>query len=75
MNTLQKQLGTQEYLKVMGEVQKGVKQRREDRRTKRKVEAITMPERHGKEKKRRHEVLRVKRKEKSAENRVKRHGW
>ncbi|KAF2796579.1 U3 snoRNP protein Utp20 [Melanomma pulvis-pyrius CBS 109.77] len=75
MNTLQKQLGTQEYLKIMGEVQKGIKQRREDRRTKRKVEAITMPERHGKEKKRRHEVQRVKRKEKSAEHRGQRRGW
>jgi U3 small nucleolar RNA-associated protein 20 len=75
MSTLQKQLGTQEYLKVMGDVQKDVKRRREDRRTKRKVEAITMPEKHGIEKKRRHEVQRIKRKEKSAEHRGQRRGW
>ncbi|KAF2703128.1 HEAT repeat protein-like protein [Pleomassaria siparia CBS 279.74] len=75
MNILQKQLGTQEYLKFMEEVQKSVKQRREERRTKRKVEAVTMPERYGKEKKRRHDVQRVKRKEKSAEHRGQRRGW
>jgi U3 small nucleolar RNA-associated protein 20 len=75
MSTLQKRMGTQEYIAIMGEVQKGVKQRREERRTKRKVEAITMPEKSGKEKRRRHEVARVKRKEKSAENRGLRRGW
>ncbi|KAF2876606.1 U3 snoRNP protein Utp20 [Massariosphaeria phaeospora] len=75
MDIVQKRLGTHEYLKIMGEVQKGVKQRREDRRTKRKIEAITMPEKHGQEKKRRHEVNKQKRKEKSAENRARRRGW
>jgi U3 small nucleolar RNA-associated protein 20 len=75
MNTLQKRLGTQEYLRIMGDVQKDVKLRREERRTKRKVEAVTMPEKYGIEKKRRHEVQRVKRKEKSAEHRGQRRGW
>jgi U3 small nucleolar RNA-associated protein 20 len=75
MSILQKQLGTQEYLAIMQEVQKGVKQRRDERRTKRKVEAITMPERHHKEKRRRHEVARARKKEKSAEERGRRRGW
>ena len=75
MNTLQKRLGTQEYLKVMGEVQKGVRERREERRRKRKVEAIVDPEKFGKEKRRRHDVKRVNRKERSAEERGKRRGW
>ncbi|RAR04135.1 heat repeat-containing protein [Stemphylium lycopersici] len=75
MNTLQKRLGTQEYLRVMGEVQKGVRERREERRRKRKVEAIVDPEKFGKEKRRRHDVKRVNRKERSAEERGKRRGW
>ncbi|KAL1595091.1 U3 snoRNP protein [Paraconiothyrium brasiliense] len=75
MNTLQKRMGTQDYLKVMGDVQKGVKQRREERRQKRKIEAVTMPEKFGKEKKRRNEVKKVKRKEKNAAYQGKRRGW
>jgi U3 small nucleolar RNA-associated protein 20 len=59
----------------MEDVQKGVRQRREDRRTKRKVEAITMPEKYGKEKKRRHDVARQRKKEKSAASRGQRRGW
>jgi U3 small nucleolar RNA-associated protein 20 len=75
MDTLQKRLGTSQYLAFMEDVQKGVRQRREDRRTKRKVEAITMPEKYGKEKKRRHDVARQRKKEKSAASRGQRRGW
>ncbi|CAN9454176.1 unnamed protein product [Alternaria alternata] len=75
MNTLQKRLGTQEYLNVMAEVQRGVRERREERRRKRKVDAVLDPEKVGKEKRRRHDVKRVKRKERSAEERGKRRGW
>jgi U3 small nucleolar RNA-associated protein 20 len=75
MNTLQKQMGTQEYLNMMGEVQKGVKHRREERRQKRKIAAVAEPEKFGKEKKRRNDVKKVKRKEKSAEYQGKRRGW
>ena len=75
MNILQKRMGTQEYLQVMTNVQKGVRERREGRRQKRKVEAVSAPEKFGKEKKRRNEVKKVKRKEKSAEYRGKRRGW
>jgi U3 small nucleolar RNA-associated protein 20 len=75
MNNLQKRMGTQDYLKVMTEVQKGVRERREGRRQKRKVEAVSAPEKFGKEKKRRNEVKKVKRKEKNAEYRGKRRGW
>lgn len=75
MNTLQKRLGTQEYLKIMGDVQKAVRERREQRRMKRKVEAVADPEKWGKEKKRRNDVKRVKRKERGAEHRGQRRGW
>jgi U3 small nucleolar RNA-associated protein 20 len=75
MNTLQKRMGTQDYLKVMSEVQKLVRERREERRRKRKVEAVIDPERAEKEKRRRHDVKRVKRKEKGVESRGMRRGW
>ncbi|KAF2031912.1 hypothetical protein EK21DRAFT_62225 [Setomelanomma holmii] len=75
MNTLQKRMGTQEYLNLMGEVQKAVRERREERRRKRKVEAVVDPEKAEKEKRRRHDVKRVKRKEKGAEGRGMRRGW
>jgi U3 small nucleolar RNA-associated protein 20 len=75
MNTLQKRMGTQEYLKVMGDVQKGVRERREGRRQKRKVEAITAPEKFGREKKRRNNLQKVKRKERNAAYQGKRRGW
>ncbi|CAA9956981.1 DRIM multi-domain protein [Pyrenophora teres f. maculata] len=75
MNTLQKRLGTQEYLKIMAEVQKGMRERREERRRKRKVEAVVDPVKWGMEKRRRHDVKRVNRKEKGREERGKRRGW
>lgn len=75
MGALQKRMGTQEYLRVMGEVQKKVRERRDERRRKRKVEAVADPERWGREKKRRNDVKRVKRKEKGAEHRGQRRGW
>ncbi|UPX09916.1 U3 snoRNP protein [Ascochyta rabiei] len=75
MNTLQKRMGTQEYLKVMSDVQKAVRERRDERRRKRKVEAVADPEKWGKEKKRRNDIKRVKRKERGAEHRGQRRGW
>jgi U3 small nucleolar RNA-associated protein 20 len=75
MSTLQKRMGTQDYLKVMSDVQKLVRERREERRRKRKVEAVVDPERAEKEKRRRHDVKRVKRKEKGMESRGLRRGW
>jgi U3 small nucleolar RNA-associated protein 20 len=61
MNTLQKRMGSTEYLRIMGDVQKAVRERREERRRKRKVEAVADPEKWGREKKRRKDVKRVKR--------------
>ena len=75
MANLQKRMGTQEFLNVMSEVQKGVKARREERRTKRKIEAVAAPERFEREKKRRHDVARARKKERGREERGKRRGW
>ncbi|KAI4931505.1 hypothetical protein J4E85_004098 [Alternaria conjuncta] len=75
MNTLQKRLGTQEYLNVMAEVQRGVRERREERRRKRKVDAVLDPEKVMKEKRRRHDVKRVNKKARSAGEKGRRQGW
>jgi U3 small nucleolar RNA-associated protein 20 len=75
LSILQKRMGTEQYLATMGEVQKGVKQRREERRTKRKVEAITNPEKYGQDKRRRHMVEKARKKEKAKEERGRRRGW
>lgn len=75
MSTLQKSMGGQEFLDVMGDVQKGVRHRREERRQKRKIAAVAEPEKFGQEKKRRNSIKKVKRKEKSQEYRGKRRGW
>ncbi|KAF2743872.1 hypothetical protein M011DRAFT_489407 [Sporormia fimetaria CBS 119925] len=75
MGTVQKRVGAVEYLKMMQDVQRGLKAKREGRRSKRKMEAVTMPEKYGREKRRRHEREKVKRKERGAEARGLRRGW
>ncbi|KAF2196578.1 U3 snoRNP protein Utp20 [Delitschia confertaspora ATCC 74209] len=75
MDALQKRMGTGDYLKIIQEVQKGIRGRREERRTKRKVDAVVRPEEFGREKRRRQEVKRVRKKEKGQESRGVRRGW
>ncbi|KAF2008500.1 hypothetical protein BU24DRAFT_468919 [Aaosphaeria arxii CBS 175.79] len=75
MRTLQKRMGSQEYLAVIGDVQRGIKERREERRQKRKIAAVVEPEKVAREKRRRHEGKKVKRKERGAESRGLRRGW
>lgn len=75
MDVLQKRMGTPEYLKVIGDVQRGMRQRREERRQKRKIEAVAQPEKFARDKRRRNDVKRVKRQEKAAEYKGKRRGW
>ncbi|KAF2730764.1 HEAT repeat protein-like protein [Polyplosphaeria fusca] len=75
LDMLQKRMGTHDYVKAMAEVNKGVRERREERRGKRRVEAVAQPERAGREKRRRNEVKKARRKERREENRGKRRGW
>ena len=75
MSLLQKKLGTTEYIAQLTEVREGVKERREGRRVKRRLEAVAEPEKLGREKKRKGEKKREKRKEKSGEERGRRRGW
>lgn len=72
---LQKKLGSTEYVIAMRGVQEGVRGKREERRRKRRIEAVSQPVKYAEDKRRKHDVTRLKRKEKSAEARGKRRGW
>lgn len=75
MSLLQRKLGTTVYINLLTQVREGVKGRREERRIKRRVEAVGEPERAGLMKRRKGEKKREKRKERSGEERGRRRGW
>lgn len=75
LDLIQHKLGTTEYVTQMAQVQETIKERREGRRAKRRIEAVTQPERHGREKAKKNERKREKRREKGMEYRGKRRGW
>lgn len=75
LDSLQKKLGTTEYIAQMSKVQESIKERREGRRVKRRIEAVAEPERYERDKKRKNERKRDKRREKGLEHRGKRRGW
>ncbi|OQD68582.1 hypothetical protein PENDEC_c033G06299 [Penicillium decumbens] len=75
LDSLQKKLGTTEYIAQMSKVQEAIKERREGRRVKRRIEAVADPERHERDKRRRNDRKRDKRREKGLEHRGKRRGW
>lgn len=75
LSMLQQKLGPTEYIAQLSQVREGVKERREDRRAKRKIEMVTEPEKAEKAKVRRGEKKREKRKEKGRAHEGKRRGW
>ena len=75
MSFLQKKVGTSEFIAALTKVRSIVKERREDRRAKRRIETVAEPEKLGRLKKRKGERKREKRKERSGEERGKRRGW
>ena len=75
MSLLQKKLGTTEYVARLMRVREGVKERREGRRVKRRLEAVAEPEKVGRDKRRKGEKKKEKRKERSGEERGRRRGW
>lgn len=75
MSMLQKRMGTTEYVNILAKVREGVKERREGRRAKRRIEVVTRPEKREVEKRRKGERKREKRKERSGEERGRRRGW
>lgn len=75
LDSLQKKFGTTQYIAQMTKVQNSIKERREGRRVKRRIEAVADPERFERDKKRRNERKKDKRREKGLEHRGKRRGW
>ncbi|KKY33743.1 hypothetical protein UCDDA912_g06297 [Diaporthe ampelina] len=75
MDALQEKLGTAEYTKHLLAVGEEIKGRRLHRSSKRKVEAITAPEKWGKEKRRKMDSKKNRRKAIGLEHRGKRRGY
>lgn len=72
---VEKKLGTQAYIDAMSVVQAAARGKREERRQKRRIDAVAAPEKWAKEKQRKYEGKKLKRKEKGAEARGRRRGW
>jgi U3 small nucleolar RNA-associated protein 20 len=75
LDLLQKKLGTTEYVSQISKVKEGIKQRRENRKIKRRIEVVADPEKAGRDKKKKNERKKERRKEIGADERSKRRGW
>ncbi|KAK3382805.1 armadillo-type protein [Lasiosphaeria ovina] len=75
MEILQKKLGNSEYTKALVAVGRSVRDRRQYRSSKRKIEAITAPEKHGQDKRKKFEKKKEKRKVRGREQRDLRSGY
>ena len=75
LQTIQDSVGDGEYVRARTEVSRQVRERREGRRSKRRIERVAEPEKAAKEKKRRNERKIVVRKERAGEGRGRRRGW
>ncbi|KAJ4419102.1 U3 snoRNP protein [Neurospora sp. IMI 360204] len=69
LDVLQRKLGSSEYTRALLAVGADIRQRRNARSSKRKIEAITAPEKYGQEKRKKFEKKKEKRKEKGREAR------
>ncbi|KAK0731037.1 armadillo-type protein [Lasiosphaeris hirsuta] len=75
MEILQGKLGNSEYTKALLAVGRDVREKRQQRSSKRKIEAITAPEKYGRDKRKKFEKQKEKRKEKGREARDLRQGY
>ena len=75
MDTLQKKDGTERFQRVLGQVSKEARGRRDERRQKRRIEAVSAPEQWAREKRKKYEVKKARQKVKGAEARGQRRGW
>ncbi|KAK5169097.1 U3 snoRNP protein [Saxophila tyrrhenica] len=75
LELLQKKVGSTTYLSALGNVRGEAKARREERRQKRKIEAVSAPERWAKDKRKKHDARKVTLKARASEARGKRRGW
>ena len=75
VDLLQKKLGTTEFVDTLQRVKKGIFERREEKRRKRKIEAVSMPEVVERRKARKREGEKIRRRERNLKERGKRRGW
>jgi U3 small nucleolar RNA-associated protein 20 len=75
MELLQRKLGSAEYTKALLAVGEDIRERRQQRSSKRKIEAITAPEKYDRDKRKKFEKKKEKRKEKGREQRDHRRGY
>jgi U3 small nucleolar RNA-associated protein 20 len=75
MDALQKQLGTTEYSRYLLEIREAVRQRRQERSAKRKIEAVTQPEKFGRDKRRKFERKKERRKVQGQEHKAARQNF
>lgn len=75
MEQLKLKCGTSVYTEQLLKVRQGVKERREQRSSKRKIEAVSAPEKFGKDKIKKVERKKERRKEKGMEHRDQRRGF
>lgn len=75
MDSLQRKFGTAEYSKVLLEIREAVKARRQERSSKRKIEAIAQPEKYGRDKRKRFEKDKARRKVRSKEQKDMRNSY
>lgn len=75
MENLKKKMGTSVFTEALLRVREGVKERRLQRTSKRKIGAVKEPERYGEVKRRKGERKRERRREKGVEYRSKRHEY
>jgi len=73
LESVKRKVGIEKYSEALLEVGRTVKKNREERRAKRKIDAVSRPEQAGKEKARKTERKKERRKEKGAEYKSKRH--
>lgn len=75
LELIQKKIGSEAYVAALAVTRAEAKSRRDERRQKRRIEAVAEPERWAAGKKRKYEGKREKKKAKGAEARGKRRGW
>lgn len=75
MEILQRRLGSAEYTKALVAVGERIRERRQQRSSKRKIEALTAPEKYGREKRKKFEKKKEKRKTRGQEQRDHRQGF
>ncbi|KAH6675730.1 HEAT repeat protein-like protein [Halenospora varia] len=75
MEDLKKKVGTKEYTETLLKTREGVRERREQRRGKRRRDAVSAPERFGEVKRKKVERKKERRKEKGREHQSRRHEY